>query len=243
MKSIPKLIVPVIVIAVTSTLLPVASQSIAAETTHKVENGTPAKPGKPEQALLKFSEAGNSAMRAIRIARLSLFNGEPNAALKQMESAQTFLAQAEKEAPTFDTKTTVLVDGKAVGTTESKREAMSIPFDGQLLLADNFIVTPEKKAHIDRANAHLKNGDHLKAIDELRLGEIDINYTRFWMPITQSRAHLATAVRLAGDGKYYEANLALKAIEDSVRADTVSLRDIPRGTTAGARKDGSTQAH
>lgn len=169
-------------------------------------------------------------MRAIRIARLSIFNGEPNAAIKQMKSTQTFLAQAEKEAPTFDTKTTVMINGKAVGTTESKREAMSIPFDGQLLLADNFVATPEKKAHIDKANAHLKNGDHIKAIDELRLGEIDINYSRFWMPIIQSSAHLATAIKLARGGKYYEANLALKAIEDSVKVDTLSLREIPRHT-------------
>ncbi len=33
----------------------------------------------------------------------------------------------------------------------------------------------------------------------------------------QSEKHLDRAIALASDGKYYEANLALKAIEDSGR--------------------------
>ncbi|MBK8399804.1 MAG: YfdX family protein [Propionivibrio sp.] len=243
MKTKQKLVVAAIAIAMTSPLLSFSTGTLAAEQTHKGENGALVKPASPDQALLKFSETGNSAMHAIRIARFDIFNGNPQAAIKEMESAQSFFNQAEKEAPTFDTKITVLVDGKAAGSTEQKHEAMSIPFDGQLLLADNFVMTPEKKAHIDKANGHFRNGDHAKAVEELRLGEIDINYSRFWVPITQSKAHLATAIKLASDNKYYEANLALKAIDDSVKIDTVSLRDLPQRAKIEAKKDAPKQAH
>jgi len=227
MKYVQKLVVPAVVLALASPLIYYSVGTQAAEKADKASSTAAAKLAPADQALLKFSEAGNSAMREIRSARFAMFNGEPKVAMKEMEAAQSLLKQAEKEAPTFDVKTTMLVDGKVVGKTEQKQEAMKIPFDGQLLLADNFVVTPEKKAHIDKANEHFKKGDHSKALEELRLGEIDINYSRAWMPITLTKAHLATAIKLAGDSKYYEANLALKAIDDSVTVDSVTLRDMP----------------
>ncbi len=233
MKFVQKLAVPAVALAMTFPLIYYSVGTQAAEKTDKTPSAVVAKKSPVDKALLKFSEAGNAAMREIRSARFAIFNGEPKVAMKEMESAQTFLKQAEKDAPTFDVKTTIKVDGKVVGATERQQEAMKIPFDGQILLADNFVVTPEKKAHIDKANEHLKNGDHAKALEELRLGEIDINYSRAWVPITQTKAHLATAMKLAGDGKYYEANLALKAIDDSVTVDSVTLRDMPRGPAKG----------
>ncbi len=228
MKIYQKLVMPAVVLAMAAPLIAYSAGTSTAEKTDRTSAGAPAKPAASDKALLKFSEAGNSAMRAIRVARFAIFNGEPKDALAQMASARTFLDQAENEAPTFDTKTTVSVGGKVVGTTEQKNEARSIPFDGQLVLADDFVPTPEKKAHIDKANEHFKQGDQKKALEELRLGEIDVNFTRSWLPLTRSKAQLATAIKLAGDGKYYEANLALKAIEDSVTVNSVALRDLPR---------------
>ncbi|HET9032284.1 MAG TPA: YfdX family protein, partial [Dokdonella sp.] len=99
---------------------------------------------------------------------------------------------------------------------------------GQLMLADDFVMTPEKRAHIDKANAQLKSGDHDKAIDELKLAAIDVNYTRVWMPMEQSEKHLDKAIKLAKSGKYYEANLALKAIQDNLTVDSVSLDELPK---------------
>lgn len=230
MKFARRLVVPAIVLAMSSPLISHSVASFAAGKTDKAAASSSAKPTPANQALLKFSEAGSSAMRDIRGARFSIFEGRPKVAIKQMEAAQTYLKQAESEAPTFDTKTTILVGGKVVGKTEQKQEVMKVPFDAQLLLADNFVMTPEKKVHIDKANEHLKKGDQAKALDELRLGEIDINFSRAWVPITQTKAHLATALQLANDGKYYEANLALKAIEDGVTIDSVDFRDLPPPT-------------
>lgn len=226
--KLSKLTVPAIALAIVAPLAAYSATQQATDKTAKPASSAPAKADPQEQALFKFSEAGHSAMRDIRGARFAIFNGEPKAAIKQMESAKTFIAQAEKEAPVFDTTSTMVVGGKVVGTTTNHNEIKSVPVDGRLLLADNFVMTPEKKAHIDKANEHIRKGEHAKAREELRLGEIDVTYTRFWMPLDQSKKHLDQAIKLANDGKYYEANLALKAIDDSVSSDSVKLRDLPK---------------
>jgi hypothetical protein len=59
------------------------------------------------------------------------------------------------------------------------------------------------------------------------LGAIDVNYTRWWLPIAPTETHLDQAIKLADESKYYEANLALKAIEDSVTVDSISFSDLP----------------
>jgi hypothetical protein len=43
---------------------------------------------------------------------------------------------------------------------------------------------------------------------------------------------LDQAIRLADESKYYEANIALKAIEDSVTMDSISFSDLPTPPTA-----------
>lgn len=226
--KLSKLAVPAIVLTTLSPLIAYSAAEQAADKTAKPASSALAKPSAEEQALFKFSEAGHSAMRDIRGARFAVFNGEPKMALKLMDSAKTLLGQAEKEAPVFDTISTMVVGGKVLGTSADRRELKSVPVDGQLLLADDFVMTPEKKAHIDKANDHIKKGEHAKAREELRLGEIDVTYTRSWMPLDQSKKHLEQAIKLANDGKYYEANLALKAIEDGVSTDSVKLRELPK---------------
>ena len=226
--KLSKLAVPAMVLTTLSPLIAYSAAELAANKPAKPASSAPAKPSEQEQALFKFSEAGHSAMRDIRGARFAVFNGEPKLAMKLMDSAKTFIGQAEKEAPVFDTTSTMVVSGKVVGTTADRRELKSVPVDGQLVLADDFVMTPEKKAHIDKANDHIKKGEHAKAREELRQGEIDVTYTRSWMPLDQSKRHLEQAIKLASDGKYYEANLALKAIEDGVSTDSVNLREIPK---------------
>lgn len=169
-------------------------------------------------------------MLAIRDARLAIFDCEPKHSMKMMESAKAFLGQAQKDAPVFKMSSKGMVGGKAVETTSESRKVQRVPVDGQITLADDFVTTPEKQVHVDKANEHLKKGDQAKALEELRLGEIDVNYTRIWMPIASAERHLDQAVKLASAGKYYEANLALKAIEDSMTVDSITLSDLPKST-------------
>jgi len=179
----------------------------------------------------QFSQAGHSAMMNIGDARLAIFNGDPKVALKLMESAKTLLLQADKDAPSMGS--TAPGDTAKPGAMNTMGPKMrSVPVDGQLALADDFVMTPEKKVHVDKANESFKKGDHATGLEELRLGAIDVNYTRWWLPIAPTEAHLQQAIKLADESKYYEANLALKAIEDSVTIDSISFSDLPTPTKA-----------
>ena len=181
-----------------------------------------------EQAMYKFSETGNSAMRSIRGARLAIFNGEPLAAVKLMQSAKALIEQAQKGAPTFDTTSKVVVGGNVLGTSSDKSEIGSVPVDLQVVLADDFTPTPEKQGHIDKANEHFKKGETAKAIEQLILGEIDVTFNQSWLPMAASIKHLERAIKQADQDKYYESSLSLKAIEDSVTVSSVHLHDLPK---------------
>ena len=180
------------------------------------------------QAFTMFSQAGNAAIQSIRGARLAIFNGNLTTAKQLLDKAKASVENAAKEAPTFDTTTTMSVQGRVVGSEDQKMRAGLVPVDGQVVVADDFVLTPEKQAHIDKANEHLKKGETKQALAELRLADIDVNYSRVWMPIAGSQNHLDEAIKLVNDGKYYEANLALKAIEDSLTTDSVTLAEVPK---------------
>ncbi len=177
----------------------------------------------------QFSQAGHSAMLNIGDARLAIFNGDPGAAMKHMASAKAFLAQADKDAASISG--TAPGDAPKPGTMSTAGQTMrSVPVDGQLALAEDFVMTPEKKVHLDKAQESFKKGDHATGLEELRLGAIDVNYTRWWLPIAPSETQLDRAMKLAGESKYYEANLALKAINDSVTRDSISVGGLPMAT-------------
>ena len=119
-------------------------------------------------------------------------------------------------------------------TKASKDEAVAkvkgdmIPIDGAIALSDTFVPSAEKSAHIAKANEHFKTGNAKKGLDELKLGEIGVNFSRVLMPLKETETRLATATNLTKEHKYYEANLALKAAEDGIVLDSVSLLEFPK---------------
>ncbi|MEZ5565166.1 MAG: YfdX family protein [Gammaproteobacteria bacterium] len=189
---------------------------------------TPTKMDPQAQALARFSDDGERAMRAIRGSRFAIFKGQPKLAVDLMNQADTALKAAVKDAPSFDVSTTMKVQGKTLNTNKVKdQKARLVPFDTQITVAEDYMDSPAKKAHVAKANTHLAKGEKQQAIDELRLGDIDVNYQRSWLPIGVAEKHLEQALKMAADQKYYEANLALKAIEDSVTYDSVNSLDTP----------------
>jgi hypothetical protein len=180
------------------------------------------------QEVMKVSKDGFMAMRAVREARIAIFNGDPKVAVEIMGKAKEALDNVSKDESLFVSDIKTPAGNKAVHgtTTPAATEAMNwIPIDGQIALADTYVPTPEKKEHIAKANEHFKYGRGKEAIEELRLGEINVTYTRVLMPLTATKKCLANAMSLANEHKYYEANLALKAAEDGVILDSVSLAD------------------
>jgi hypothetical protein len=183
-------------------------------------------------SIMRYSQDGSRAIREIGLARVAIFNGDPKLASDLIAKAKASVAKAEQEAPTFTLKVSDVANGKGVGTASEPGKAQMVPVDGDLVLAEDFVPTPEKRARIDKANEHFRNGKAKEALEELRLGDISVMYTRAWMPLAAANKHLDQATKFMGAHKYYEANLALKAIGDSITVDSVAINEPTTNTKA-----------
>ncbi len=178
--------------------------------------------------LMKLSNDGFQAMRAVRSARIAIFNGNPKIAKEMLEKAKVSLQAAAKDAPVFVVDVKTGVKGKIVSDTVSVDQLNLIPIDGQIVLADSFVDSPAKRAHIDKSNQHISKGEGKQAIDELKLAEVDATFSRVLMPLQPTIRFVDNAAKLVSGEKFYQANLALKAAEDGLRFDSVALSEAPK---------------
>ncbi len=179
-----------------------------------------------QEIQMKVSQDGFAAMRAVRAARVAIFNGEPNVTTQMLNKAKDNLQTAYKDASSFLQDTKYTVKGKTVTGKLQNVYVDWIPIDGQIVLAETYVFSPEKAEHINKANKFFRNGQSKEAIKELRLGEIDVTYTCIMMPWEATMKCVIEATKLADEHKYYEANLALKAAEDGLIIDSTSLIGI-----------------
>jgi hypothetical protein len=190
--------------------------------------------------LTKMSHDGFAAIRAIHGARIAIFNGETKLVEEMLDKAKKDLDAATKDAVAFAEDVKVedhgkKEDKKSANNKTDKTDKMDlIPINCEIAIADTFVPTPEKKTHIEKANAHLKSGHSKAAIEELQLGEIDVSYTVMLLPLEATKKRVADAEGFAKEHKYYEANLALKAAEESIIIDSVDLIGTPDSASRDA---------
>jgi hypothetical protein len=157
----------------------------------------------------------------VRGARIAIFNGDPAAAKTMVDDAAKLVGQAEKTAKDYVGRS------NQSGASEANPEEW-IPVDGSITLGEDFTMTDKKKESIAKANELLKQGKASEAVAKLKETDIDVSYTRVMLPLSVASQRLAKAQSLLNDGKYYEANLALKGVEESAVVDTVALIDVPK---------------
>ena len=212
--------------ALASALFVIAHTSAAQAAEKAPSEKAPAKNGLT-QDLTKVSNDGYAALRAIHEARLAIFNGDTKLGDEMLAKATKDLDAATKDARTFAVDMKAADHGKSrIGKSASDKMDL-IPIDSDIVIADTFVPSPEKNKHIAKANDHLKSGNSKEAIEELRLGEVDVVFTRVLLPLATTTKRVTDAAQLANDHKYYEANLALKAAEDGIVIDTVDLLGTP----------------
>jgi hypothetical protein len=182
----------------------------------------------PATEATRVSYEGFAAIRAVRAARVAIFNGEPKVALNWLTKAQTELAVATKDAPLFVATTEATVDGKVVAGEVTVSKENWVPIDTQIGLSDTYVASPKNAEHIKNANEHFKNGHAKEALEELRLASIDVRCTRAMMSLTNTTNCVAEAVKLIGEQKYYEANLVLKTAEDGVVMESTNVFATPK---------------
>lgn len=146
-----------------------------------------------------------TAMREIRAARLAIFDGSGPGATALVEDAQAKLADARADLEKIH-------QGKS---TEQAGDGL-VPFDLSMAMTEDYSAKPEKAAAVREANGHLRRGDRAKAVETLRLADLNIETAAALLPLQAASGHLDQAAKMLANGQYYEANLQLKAIEDSV---------------------------
>lgn len=166
-----------------------------------------------ENALIRLSEDGSKAAQSLLLARIAIFDGQPQDAVKLVDQAKAALTAAAKDTDKLAIKS-------------QKNDAGPIvPIDSRLTIADDFVLTPEKKEQMNKVNEHLKKGETKKAIEVLGPADESMTLTTLFMPLEATSKAVDEASTLLAENKYYEANLALKKAEDGWVTESQSFVD------------------
>ncbi|MEZ5714241.1 MAG: YfdX family protein [Paracoccaceae bacterium] len=195
-----------------------SSTSLAAYAATEAAPGYRTQPG-----MLQTADEAATALAQIHAARVALFDNDIETAKSQLGEARSHFLDAEKK---FNDIT--------IGDTENPESAdRYLPFDVSVALDEDFVVTPENKTALDTANQQVRNGDKDSAIETLNLARIDANLSAALLPVADVTTHLDKAQTFMDEGKYFDANVALKAVEDSILIRSYTIDAIPQqGTPA-----------
>jgi hypothetical protein len=184
-----------------------------------------------DKDFVKVSEDALMTMRNVRSARLAIFNGMPENAQTHVDAAVARVAATVRDAERFE-----------LDTKEPITDDRYVPFDASLTVMDNFVPSAANAKHIAKANEHLHKGEKKEALEVLKLGEIDVAVTASLVPLNLAKENIEEAAKLVDEGKYYEANLALKAVEDAVVVDTFAVDALPKAKAEAKAKATNTEA-
>lgn len=170
-----------------------------------------------EQAAIKKLDAisgdGLAAVRGVTLARLAIFQGTPDQARIILTTVKDDLDKALKDTPSLLDKM------KAAGAPADEIAAVqsgTLPVDMEVGVVDDYKLTPEKAAHLKKANEHIQHGRKKEAQEELKLADVDLVITETTANLPAIDKDVDLALEQLGDGKYYEANLTLIKAEHMV---------------------------
>ena len=181
--------------------------------------------------LMKLSADGSVAFRTLHMARLAIFEADPVAAKRLLADTRAALAKAKADSTAFvkaEAELKVPKGMNAAPAVASGPPVAWLPIDGQLTLGEDFVATPAKAAAVAEANKHLEKGQRKEAIEKLKLADVNVMFTMALAPLDRTMADVDMAAKFMDEGKYYEANAAMKKAEDGVRYDSVAAVAVPQ---------------
>lgn len=181
--------------------------------------------GANEKQSQEMSENGLAAVRAVSIARDALNDGYTDQARKLLTEAHELLGKIKAVDQPVTVEKAVKIGDKAVKSEKNTLTPDLIPVMSNLKIIEEFAPTPEKLEAIHKAKGHLGSGERDQAIQVLKAAEIGLATEDISMPLAETNAHVSDAIKLIDEGKFYQANLELKKVEDGlVRESAVLLR-------------------
>lgn len=201
-------------------MLLATSMLVAAPVVHLVQAAeSQTAPATTEQAakpsVLKTSAGALSAMNAIHKARLALFEGNT-------DSAKT-LVKTALEGFQGDMGSYLIKDSE-----KTAKDAYFLPFESAFGVSETFVLTDEHSPAMQAAGSHMNSGDKDSALQVLIEANIDVTTQAAMLPAAQTVDQLKAAESDLNAGKFYEANLALQAIEKSVAVKSFTTADLPQ---------------
>uniref|UniRef100_UPI003F8814A4 YfdX family protein n=1 Tax=Methylobacterium sp. NMS12 TaxID=3079766 RepID=UPI003F8814A4 len=207
----------------------------------------------------KLSKDGAQGFRDLQLTRLAIFEANPGQAKDMIAKAQAAFAKARTDDAVFTKAEADLkspadmaahkasapsdkADTRADTKTASKEQVAWVPVDAQLTLGDDFVATPAKASAVTEANKNLAQGDQKGALEKLKLAHVDVNFTMAVLPLNKTITDVDQAATLINQGKYYEANAALKSAQDNMRFDVIDAVAVPQKATAATADKGAPQA-
>ncbi|TAJ86574.1 YfdX family protein [Reyranella sp.] len=189
----------------------------------------------------KLSADGAIAFRALHLARVAIFDADPAAAKKLVADARAALAKAKTDSTAFqkaeaDLKMPQGMKGAPVAGSASTQPVAWLPIDGQLTLDEDFVATSAKAAAVAEANKSLEKGQRAEAIEKLRVADVKVMFAMALAPLDKTMADVDQSAKLLDEGKYYEANAALKKVEEGVRYDAILATAQPAKAEAPKQK-------
>jgi len=169
-----------------------------------------------DKAVLTTVNDARDAMAHVHYARMALFNGDTELARKLTDSALSEMDAAQAAA-----------DNWAVPSKTGDSGLKYLPFDSSLSLAEDFVAMPDNAKALDSANRKLATGDSKGAVEDLKAGDIAVSVSAAMIPARDATEELRNAQSLMEAGKYYEAGMSLKAIEDMAVVDTWAADAVP----------------
>lgn len=200
----------------------VVPPTLAAEAHTKASQETPAQK-QTDQTLFKVSDDARMTMRNVDGARLAIFDGDPGQAQVYADAAVTRVKATLKEADKYELD----VQKKKTGARAIANGEKFVPFDAGFTMAELLKPTKDDLKHISKANDFLHKGETGKALEDLKAGGIDVALTTDLVPVQSAEARIEDASKLIAKGKYYDANLELKAVEDSVITQMYDTNALP----------------
>ena len=181
----------------------------------------------------KFSKDGNNAFRAIRDARLAIFDGQANKAKTDIDNAQTALQKAKSDDSVFtkaesELKQPAGMTQSGTTTTASTTPTAWLPVNGTMAVDEDYAASPAKAKGVAKADTQLKQGDRKSAMQTLKLADVGVVVIIAVAPLQSTLSGIDKAKQLADAGHFFQANQALKAVEDSVRFDEASFVGTPK---------------
>jgi hypothetical protein len=182
----------------------------------------------------KLSKDGFAALRDIRLTRLAIFDGDTTQAKQDIDNASASLQKAQTDDSVYtkaeaDLKTpSGMTQQNKSGESASTTPIKWLPVDGAFALGEDYVATPEKTKAVSSADAQMKQGKHDQAMDTLKLAHVNVVFDVEVAPLEKTIAGVDKAKELIDNGQYFEANQALKSVENGMRYDVQDFIAVPQ---------------